>query len=391
MAPAAPDPTDPTPVPADPPADPWRAWAAARVPMAGVYLASAAAGRSSRATIAAVVDHLEREAAEGAYGAAEAAGPVVERLRGDLAGLVGVDAAGVALTESARTGLAALLALWPFAPGAAVAVAPSEWGMNLAAFAQRGLDVVVLAVDDDGVIDLDRLDRLVRTTPPAVVHVGPQASHRALRQPLAEIVAVCAAADVPVWVDAAQTLGHAPIAPGAAALYATSRKWLTGPRGVGLLAVAEPWRAGLRVDQVAPHGPADAPLVAAVEQREAHVAGRLGLAAAVAELLAVGLDRVSARLDEVGATVRRAVAEVDRGWRVVGPVDAPGAITALAPTRGQGVAATQARLLRDGIVTTVATVDRAPLELSAPVLRLSPHVDLTPAHVEALLAALPPP
>jgi pyridoxal 5-phosphate dependent beta-lyase len=48
-------------------------------------------------------------------------------------------------------------------------------------------------------------------------------------------------AGVPLWVDAAQALGHVDTARGADAVYATSRKWLTGPRGVGLLAVTEPW------------------------------------------------------------------------------------------------------------------------------------------------------
>jgi hercynylcysteine S-oxide lyase len=52
-------------------------------------------------------------------------------------------------------------------------------------------------------------------------------------QPVAAAAALCRAAGVPLWVDAAQALGHVDAACGADAVYATSRKWLTGPRGVG--------------------------------------------------------------------------------------------------------------------------------------------------------------
>ncbi len=62
-----------------------------------------------------------------------------------------------------------------------------------------------------------------------------------LVQPVAEAASICRRAGVPLWVDAAQALGHVATSCGAAAMHAVSRKWLTGPRGVGILAVAEPW------------------------------------------------------------------------------------------------------------------------------------------------------
>ena len=55
-----------------------------------------------------------------------------------------------------------------------------------------------------------------------------------------------------VGVDAAQAFGHADTACGADAIYATSRKWLTGPRGVGL---GPPGR-GRQADPRGPGGPA---------------------------------------------------------------------------------------------------------------------------------------
>jgi hercynylcysteine S-oxide lyase len=41
-------------------------------------------------------------------------------------------------------------------------------------------------------------------------------------------------------------------------------------------------------------------------------------------------------------------------------------------------------------VTTTASTHRAPREMTRPALRISPHVDCTPAQLATLRAALPP-
>jgi pyridoxal 5-phosphate dependent beta-lyase len=138
--------------------------------------------------------------------------------------------ASARVTESTSAALAALLAAWPLRAGDTVAVAPSEWGPNLATFEHRGLRVTELAVHGDGTIDLEYLRCLLAGAPPAFVHLTQVASHRALVQPAAEAAALCRAAGVPLWIDAAQALAHADTACGADVLYGTGRKWLTGPR-----------------------------------------------------------------------------------------------------------------------------------------------------------------
>jgi pyridoxal 5-phosphate dependent beta-lyase len=51
--------------------------------------------------------------------------------------------------------------------------------------------------------------------------------------------------------------------------------------------------------------------------------------------------------------------------------------------------ATRARLLAEhGIVTTVAAPARAPREMTGPLLRVSPYVDVTAAVLERVRAAL---
>jgi hercynylcysteine S-oxide lyase len=363
----------------------WTSWTARRPPAAVLHLDSAAAGRQSLATLEATARHARSEAELGAYVAQEQAREVGERLRGRLAGLFGVPAGGVAFVESATAALTALLASWPLRPGDRVGVVPAEWGPNVELLEYLGLAVESLPTEDGGRIDLDQLQRRLHSDPPALVHLTQVTSHRALVQPVAEAAAICRAVGVPLWVDAAQALGHVDVTTGADAVYATSRKWLAGPRGVGILAIAErhwdhvrPWRPALMG--------AGLPPPRYLESHEATIAGRVGLANAVEEFVADGPSAVHARLAETGRRTQAALAELP-GWSVVGPAD--GAVTALRPLAGQDVAATRARLLAEHrIVVTACGVARAARDMSEPLLRVSPHVDCSDADLERLRAAL---
>lgn len=185
-----------------------------------LHLQSAACGRSSPGTIQAVVDHLALEVTEGSYVAESLVAGSLERLRADLGDLLGIEADGVALTGGATAALLALLAAWPLSAGAEVGVLPGEWAPNVDAFMHHGLRSRALAVDGDGVLDLDDLARTLRADPPGLVHLTHLASHRGLVQPVGEALALCRAAGVPLWVDLAQSLGHLDTTTGADASYA---------------------------------------------------------------------------------------------------------------------------------------------------------------------------
>jgi pyridoxal 5-phosphate dependent beta-lyase len=336
-----------------------------------------------------VAGHTEREAVLGGYVAQAEAAPILDRGREDLGTLLGVPADGVAFVESAEVALDRLLRIWPLAEGDTVAVAPSEWGPNLHAFAERGLRITEIPVDGDGVADPDGLERMLASAPPAAVHLTQVASHRPLVQPVAAVAARCRAAGVPLWVDAAQGLGHVDTACGADAIYITSRKWLTGPRGVGALAVAGQWRDRLRINPAELlRGMFDSPL-RYVESGEAHIAGRIGLCNAVREFIEAGQEAVWRRLAEVGSQAREALADLP-GWAVVpAPAGAGSAITALRPVNGQSVLDTRASLLNEhGVVTTAGLPGRAPREMTESILRVSPHVDCTAEDLARLRKAL---
>jgi hercynylcysteine S-oxide lyase len=369
----------------------WRQWRQDRPPAQNLQLDTAFAGRCSTATLQAADAHARREAAAGAKVAEAEAQPVLEAGRDSLAGMLGVPAGGLAFTESGSAACDKLLAAWPVQAGDTVAVVPSEWGPALSAFAHRGLEIAELAVHGDGTLDLEHLERFLAATPPAFVHLTQVASHRPLAQPVAQAAGLCHAAGVPLWVDAAQALGHADTACGADAVYATGRKWLAGPRGTGLLAVAQHWWDRLQV-HASPLArsslPDDVSPVRLLESAEASIAARVGLCRAVRQYQDTGPASIWRRLAEVGALTRQALAGLP-GWTVTGNLSAPSAITALRAANGQGIAGVRARLLAEHhIVTTAAIPARAPREMTEPLLRISPHVDCTGEDLALLRAAL---
>ncbi|MET0838041.1 MAG: aminotransferase class V-fold PLP-dependent enzyme [Marmoricola sp.] len=368
--------------------DVWAAWRAARPPTELLHLDSAAVGRSSTATLDAVTEHALAESVEGGYVAQELAQPVLAELRRDVATLCSTDEEGIAFTESAMASLEALLRAWPLPEDARVAVAASEWGPNIDVLDFLGIKVVRVPVDADGAVDLDALDRFLADDPPDALLLDHVAAHRGLVQPAGQVIEQGRRHGVPVLLDAAQSLGHLVVPPGADAVFATSRKWLTGPRGVGIIAVAEQHRSSLRVLRPGKHP--DRLPVHLLEPDESHVAGRVGLRVAVGEYVALGPASVEERLRDVGRRVRELAATLD-GWEVVHPSAPAGALTSLRPTNGQDVANTQQRLLHGHrILTTVSQPWRAPAEMdpTEPWLRLSPHVDLTTDDLEHLARAL---
>lgn len=360
-------------------------WRSGRPRPAGRHLDSAASSRQSSRALEAAAHHARHEAELGGYVAEAAADDLLQQGRSVLGGLVGMAAADVAFVESAQAALVALLTGWRLPAGSRVACLPGEYAPNVAQLRTYGLRPEPLPVDGIGRADVDAVERLLRDDPPRFVHLTHIGAHRGLHQPAREIAVLCRAAGVPLVLDAAQALGQVDTDLGADAVYGTSRKWLAGPRGVGMLFVRPVLAAELTAVLPEPEG---VPPMRAFESGEAHVAGRVGLVVAVGEHLAAGPDRVRERLGALGRVTRQVLDGV-KGWAVVEPEEEPTATTTLRPPDGVDVATTRARLLTEhGIVTTAIGPERAPGEMTGPVLRISPHLDATLEDLETLAAAL---
>jgi len=361
-------------------------WRTARPKVAGLHLDSAACSRQSFAVIDAAAQHAKHEAEVGGYVAAEAAAPVLDAGRAAIGALTGLGGSDVVFTTGSNNALDILLSSW--AGERTVACLPGEYGPNLAVMAANRFQVSTLPADDLGRLGVEDAARRLADDPPALVHLTPLASHRGVVQPVAALAEVCRDLGLPLVVDAAQALGHLDCAVGAAAIYSSSRKWMAGPRGVGVLAIRAELAHRLRPRLPPPEMGLGIPVMKSLELGEANVAARVGYSVALGEHLAAGPGQIRDRLAQLGGMTRTALADV-KGWRVVEPLGEPTAITTLAPTDGADPERVRAWLIAErGILTTYAEVQRAPYEMTMPVLRASPHVDTTAEDLDQFAEAL---
>jgi pyridoxal 5-phosphate dependent beta-lyase len=362
-------------------------WRAARRPVAGLHLDSAACSRQSFVVIEATAEHARFEAEVGGYVAAEAATPVLDAGRAAVAALCGMPDAEVVFTTGSLNALDLLLGSWP-AESRTLACLPGEYGPNLAVMSAHGFTVRTLPTLDDGRLALDDAAYQLDADPPDLVHLTPVASHSGVVQPLAMMAKLCGELGLPLVVDAAQALGLVDCAVGADVTYSSSRKWIAGPRGVGVLAVQPDLMERLRPRLPAPDWLPPLTVAQQLGFGEANIAARVGFSVALGEHLAYGPEAVRARLAELGGVSRTVLADVP-GWAVVEEVEELSAITTLAAVDGADPRAVREWLLAERrILTTYAGVERAPRELTAPVLRISPHADTTSEDLETFAEAL---
>ncbi|MCV7062260.1 aminotransferase class V-fold PLP-dependent enzyme, partial [Mycolicibacterium vaccae] len=212
-------------------------WRAARPMVAGLHLDSAACSRQSFAALDAAARHARHEAEVGGYVAAEAAAPALDAGRAAVAELFGMPGAEVVFTTGSLHRIGSAAGQLGRPGGRTLACLPGEYGPNLAVMAAHGFARRPLPVDGDGRVAVDEAAVGLATDPPDLVHltaVGqPPRGGAAAR----EMTQLCRELRLPLVVDAAQALGHVDCAVGADAAYASSRKWIAGPRGVGVLAV----------------------------------------------------------------------------------------------------------------------------------------------------------
>lgn len=264
-----------------------------------------------------------------------------------------------------------------------------EHSSVLAAVRHAGGPATSVEVDRLGRVDVDAFAAALRADTALACLIS--ASHEVgTVQPVERVAERCAAAGVPLLVDAAQTVGRAPVPPGWSLLTASAHKW-GGPPGVGVLAIrtGTRWRSPL---------PAD-------EQREAgRVPGSVALPAVLSAV--VGLQAAAAQAAAEDARLRPLVDRLRAGiaavpdLEVVGdPVDRLPHLVAFSSPYVDGETLLRA-LDREGFsVSSGSSCSASALEpshvlaamglLSHSNVRLSLHSGTTEADVERFLALLP--
>jgi cysteine desulfurase len=144
--------------------------------------------------------------------------------------------------------------------------------------------LTVLGVDSRGLLDPADV-RAALTPETTLVSVMTANNETGVRQPVAEIAALCRERGVLFHTDAIQTFGKEPLTPDADALSLAAHKFY-GPKGAGLLCL----RGGLPIERIVFGGSHEGERRPGTE----NVAAVVGMARA-AELAVVGLDAEAAR------------------------------------------------------------------------------------------------
>ncbi|MFJ6196270.1 cysteine desulfurase family protein [Micromonospora sp. NPDC092111] len=171
---------------------------------------------------------------------------------------------------------------------------------------------VSVPVDRSGRLDLPAWSDTVRAPGVALAALIAASHEVGTVQPVAEAAAACAAAGVPLYVDAAQVVGRIPVPTGWSVLTASAHKW-GGPPGVGLLVV----RKGTRWESPWPADERESGRTPGVLNLPAVVSAAASLRAAAADAAAEAA-RLTPLVDRIRARVAAEVPDVE----VVGdPVD----------------------------------------------------------------------
>ncbi len=323
----------------------------------------------------AMTDHLDLERRVGGYEAARQAAPALARFYTEFAALLNCDPGEIAYTENATRAWDMAFYALPLQPGDRILTHESEYVSNYLAFLhqakRRGLQIDLVPSDAAGQIDVAALDAMV--TPAhkliAITHVPSQGG---LVNPAAAVGRVAAKHGLIYLLDACQSVGQIDIdvqAIGCHILSGTGRKFLRGPRGTGFLYVANaivdrldpPFIDLTAAEWTDAQTYRLAPGALRFENWESNVAGRIGLARAVAYARAVGMAEIETRTTALAALLRSGLASLpgvdvhDRGLRKSGIVTFTVA--------GQDAGTLQAGLRDRGINASVMPLIYARLDL----------------------------
>ena len=346
---------------------------------------------AARAALLAALDDGWADPAK-LYGAGRRARRLLDGAREAVAAVVGARADEVSFAPSGT--LAASLGVLGAAGGRArtgssLVHSAVEHSCVLHAVAFAGAPATSVPVDRVGRVDVAEYARALQ--PDTALACLISASHEVgTVQPVEQVAAACADAGVPLLVDAAQTVGRAPVPGGWSVLTASAWKW-GGPPGVGVLVV----RTGTRWRAPLPGDVHDGGRVPGTVALPAVLSAAVGLQAAAAESAAEDA-RLRPLVDRLRAEVPARVPDLE----AVGDPDVRlPHLAAFSSPYLDGETLLRA-LDREGLaVSSGSSCSASVLEpshvlaamglLSSGSLRISLHRGTTASDVERLLTVLP--
>jgi cysteine desulfurase/selenocysteine lyase len=295
-----------------------------------VYLDNAATTQKPRAVLDAIIEYYTTENANihrGVHYLSQQATEAYERAREKVARFLNAASPHeIIFVRGATEGInlvAQSFGRSAMRPGDEVLVTGMEHHSNIVPWQllaeQTGIVLRVAPITDTGELDLAAFERLIgeRTRLISVVHLS---NALGTVNPIRRITAVAHSRGIPVLVDGAQSAPH--LAVDVRALdcdfFAFSGHKLFGPTGIGVLYGREslldrmpPWQGGGdMISSVTFERSTWAGLPAKFEAGTPHIAGAIGLGAAVEWLSAINLDVVAAYEAELLRYATAAVGDV---------------------------------------------------------------------------------
>jgi len=285
-----------------------------------LHFNNAGAGLMSQGVLDALTAHLELEAQIGGYEAAAARATERNLAYDAIATYLNCRADEIALVENATVAWnqAFFAVLETLQPGDRILTVEAEYASNyltyLMARETRGIVIDVAPVTEAGETDVAAMANLVgpRTRLIAATHIP---TNGGLVNPAEAIGRIARQADITYLLDACQSVGQRALDVekiGCDFLSATGRKYLRGPRGTGFLYASQRALERYKPPTIDLHaaawdrvdGYSWAKGAARFENWEYYEAGRIGLAVAVDEMLAIGVERIETRTTALAAELR---------------------------------------------------------------------------------------
>lgn len=180
---------------------------------------------------------------------------------------------------------------------AATGTAVESWG-------EPDSEVTMVGIDREGRVDPDEFAAALR--PDTALACLQSANHEVgTLQPVAEVAEACRAAGVPLFTDAAQSIGRVAVPEGWSLLAGSAHKW-GGPAGVGVLVI----RKGTRWRSPLPRDERGERRVPGFDNVPGVVAAAAALEAYAAEM-ATEAPRLSALVDRIRTRVAAEIPDVE--------------------------------------------------------------------------------